>query len=229
MIFPPNGPGCAIKRPGILKKNVDELQSNLLRSSIWVKRTQVCPISASDAIEWGHTGPCLRACGVNYDLRKTTPYYFYNDIEFEIPLGISGNSYDRYLVRFEEIRQSLNIIFQLLNNIPSGPILVDDEKTALPDKKSVYKNLKSFTQHFDFIDHGLRPPKGEIYSAIEAANGELGFYFISDGTQYPYRVKVRPPCFPIFQSFPSIVHGSSLANASLTLNSLNIIPGELDR
>ena len=212
-----------------LLKKMKYFERVLTRNRTWLARTQVCPISAEDAIEWGHTGPCLRACGVNYDIRKATPYYFYEDIDFEIPLGINGNCYDRYLVRIEEIKQSLNIILQLLDNIPLGPIMSDDGKVNLPEKESVWSNHNSFLKHVDKIQQGFSPPKGEIYSCTEAANGELGFYVISNGNNHPYRVKVRPPSFPILQSFPETIRDSLLPDAVIFLSSMNIVPGELER
>ena len=219
---------CRKRISNILRK-MKYFERTLTRNRTWLTRTQVCPVSAEDAIEWGYTGPCLRACGVNYDIRKASPYYFYEDIDFEIPLGINGNCYDRYLVRLEEIKQSLKIVFQLLDNIPLGPVMSDDERVALPDKKSVYSGRSGFLKHVNKIQQGISPPQGEIYSCTEAANGELGFYVVSDGSNHPYRVKVRPPCFPILQSFPSTIQESPLADAIVALSSMNIIPGELER
>ena len=219
---------CRESTNNILKK-MNFFERTLTRNRVWLTRTQVCPVSAENAIEWGHTGPCLRACGVNYDIRKTSPYYFYEDIDFEVPLGINGNCYDRYLVRVEEIKQSLKIVLQLLDNIPLGPIMSDDSRVALPDKKSVHTSRSSFLKHIDKIQQGFSPPKGEIYSCTEAANGELGFYIVSEGNNRPYRVKVRPPCFPILQSFPETIRESLLPDAIIALSSMNIVPGELER
>ena len=212
----------------ILKKIIP-FERYLTRNSTWLTRTKVCSISAEDAIEWGYTGPCLRACGVNYDIRQDSPYYFYKDIDFEIPLGINGDCYDRYLVRVEEIKQSLKMVLQLLDNLPWGPIMSEDDRVALPDKESVHTDRRSFIKHVDRIQQGIIPPTGEIYSCTEAANGELGFYLISDGSAHPYRVKVRPPCFPILQSLPQTIHDWLLPDAIISLSSMNIVPGELER
>ncbi len=212
-----------------IRKSVDELDNMLTRSKIWMDRTKVAPVSAKDAIKWGYTGPCLRAAGVNYDLRKASPYYFYKDVDFEIPLGASGNAFDRYLVRMEEMRQSLRIINQVLDNLPSGAIQVADKTVSLPAKSEVYTNIEGLMNHFMLIMKGVQPPVGEIYSATEAANGELGFYIISDGSKRPYRVKVRPPCFAIYQSFSEVVNNKLIADAVATLGSMNVIAGELDR
>jgi NADH-quinone oxidoreductase subunit C/D len=213
----------------LISKNIEEVDRLLTKNKIWVDRTRVCPISAADAIAWGYTGPCLRATGVNYDIRKATPYYFYKDVEFEIPLGHSGDNYDRYLVRMEEMRQSLKIVEQVLNNIPTGPVQSLDKRISLPPKREVYTNIEGLMNHFMLIMKGVRPPVGEIYSSTEAANGELGFYVISDGGSNPYRVKVRPPCFAIYQSFSEVVKDKMISDALAELGAMNIIAGELDR
>ncbi|MBC7429875.1 MAG: NADH dehydrogenase (quinone) subunit D [Bacteriovorax sp.] len=213
----------------IIQKNIEEVDRLLTKNPIYVARTKVTPISAADAIAWGYTGPCLRAAGVNYDIRKTNPYYFYKDVDFEIPVGRQGDAYDRYLVRMEEMRQSLKIVNQVLANLPSGPIQSLDKRVCIPPKRDVYTNIEGLMNHFMLIMKGVRPPIGEIYSATEAANGELGFYVISDGGPNPYRVKVRPPCFAIFQSLNEVVNNHMIADAVAQLGSMNIIAGELDR
>ena len=171
----------------------------------------------------------LRACGVSLDLRKAQPYYGYDSLDFDIPIGTNGDIYDRYLVRIEEMRQSIRIIEQVICNVPGGDYTIHDKSIVLPDKKDVYGNIEGLMNHFMLIVKGLRPPVGEVYDSTEAANGELGFYLVSDGSAHPYRLKVRPPCFAIFQSYPSIVKGSLIADAIATVASMNIIAGELDR
>ncbi|MDD4975643.1 MAG: NADH dehydrogenase (quinone) subunit D [Bacteriovorax sp.] len=213
----------------IISKNIEEVDRLLTKNKIFVERTKVCPISAEDAIAWGYTGPCLRAAGVNYDIRKANPYYFYKDVEFEIPIGQQGDNYDRYLVRMEEMRQSLRIVNQVLHNLPSGPYQSLDKRVCIPPKKEVYTNIEGLMNHFMLIMKGVRPPVGEIYSATEAANGELGFYVISDGGPNPYRVKVRPPCFAIYQSFSEMIQDKMISDAVAELGGMNIIAGELDR
>lgn len=212
-----------------LNKGISDIDKMLTRSKFWAERTKVCPVSSHQALDWGYSGPCLRACGVNYDLRKNASYYFYGDVDFEVPLGINGDAYDRYLVRMEEMRQSIKIVNQVLDNLPAGDIMVDDKRVQLPEKNNVYRNIDSLMNHFMIISGGIKPPVGKIYSATEAANGELGFFIVSDGTDKPYRVKVRPPCFSIFQSFPMVVKDAHLFDAVATLSSMNIVPGELDR
>ena len=211
-----------------VEHSMDDLSKMFSQLPWWMDKTRVCPIEARDAIEWGFTGPCLRACGINYDLRKVSPYYYYGDVEFEVPLGSKGDVYDKYLVRMEEIRQSLKIITQVLDYLPVGRLNIVDG-VSLPDKSEVYKDKKALDKYRTLIRDGVKVKPGEIYSAIEGANGELGFYIQSDGGNTPYRVKVRPPCFPLFQSFSEIVKGNYLSDAYATLVSLNIVPGELDR
>lgn len=209
---------------------IDEISKLMLDNKIFIKRTQgVCPVSAHEAIQWGYTGPLLRASGVNLDLRKTTPYYGYDSLDFDVPVGTNGDIYDRYLVRVEEMRQSIRIIEQVCKNIPGGDYTIRDRGIVLPEKKDVYGNIEGLMNHFMLVIKGLRPPVGEIYDATEAANGELGFYLVSDGSGSPYRLKVRPPCFAIYQSFPSVVKGAMLADAIATVASMNVIAGELDR
>lgn len=213
-----------------MRQQVDEISSLMLDNKIFIKRTQgVAPISAQDAIAWGYTGPLLRATGVGLDLRKSQPYYGYDALDFDVPVGTSGDIYDRYLVRIEEMRQSIRIIEQVCRNVPGGDYTIRDKGIVLPEKKDVYGNIEGLMNHFMLIIKGLRPPVGEVYDATEAANGELGFYLVSDGSANPYRLKVRPPCFAIYQSFPSVVKGWQLADAIATVASMNVIAGELDR
>ncbi len=205
-----------------LEIKINEIEKMLSRSSAWLSRTNVCPVAASTAIEWGYTGPSLRACGVNYDIRKVSPYYFYGEVDFEVPLGIDGTTYDRYLVRLEEMKQSLKIVSQVLDNVPVGPII--DSSYDFFSNDPEFKEMK-----IDFIENGLKVPSGELYSFTEAANGELGYYIVSDGGRSPYRVKVRPPCFPIYQSIKEVGVGANIEDIGVTIDSFNIIPGELDR
>ncbi len=213
-----------------IKKAVAELDSLLTGNKIFIKRTQnVGKISAADAIAFGFTGPCLRATGVNLDMRKAEPYYMYSQLDFDVPVGTNGDTYDRYLVRMEEMRQSLSICEQILKNMPSGDYTIRDRNIVLPEKKDVWGNIEGLMNHFMLIVKGVRPPAGEIYDATEAANGELGFYLVADGGPKPYRLKVRPPCFAIYQAFPSMMKGQYVADAVAALGSLNIVAGELDR
>lgn len=208
-------------------RDVDVL---LTRNKIFIKRAQgVGAISAEEALDYGFSGPCLRAAGVEWDLRKASPYSGYENFDFEIPVGNRGDTYDRYLVRMEEMRQSVRIIEQALENLPGGEINADEPKVVLPEKEKVYNTPEELIHHFKLITEGFKPPKGEIYSATEAANGELGFYIVSEGEARPYRIKIRPPCFAIFQAYPRLIEGSMIADAIAVLGSLNIVAGELDR
>ncbi|MFQ6091505.1 MAG: NADH dehydrogenase (quinone) subunit D [bacterium] len=207
-----------------------DVEGLLNRNRIFIDRTRMIgAISQEDAISYGFTGPCLRAAGVAYDVRKAHPYYDYDEFEFEIPLGENGDTYDRYMVRMREMVQSMRIIEQVIENLPEGPIQVDDPKITLPPKESVYNEIEGLIHHFKILVDGIRPPKGEVYSYTEAANGELGFYIVSDGTEHPYRIKVRPPCYAIYQAFSELIKGHLVADAVAILSSLNIVAGELDR
>lgn len=213
-----------------IRKGVDELDTLLTGNKIWIQRTQnVGSISAEDAIAWGYTGPCLRAAGVSLDLRKAQPYYFYDQLDFEVPIGSTGDVYDRYLVRVAEMRESLKIVEQVCKNIPEGDYTIRDRGIVLPEKKDVYGNIEGLMNHFMLIIKGLRPPVGDIYDATEGANGELGFYLVSDGSGRPYRLHCRPPCFAIYQSFSQQITGGLVADVISVLGSMNLIAGELDR
>ncbi len=200
------------------------------KNRILIDRTQgIGRVSAGDAIAWGFTGPCLRASGVPYDVRRAHPYFFYDRLEWDIPLGAEGDTYDRIFVRMEEMKQSARLVEQILDRMKPGAVITDDRRYALPPKHEVYGSIEGMIQHFELLMNGFTVPPGEIYSYTEAANGELGFYIVSDGGEKPYRIKVRPPCFSIYQAYPSMIRGHMIADAVAILGSLNIIAGELDR
>ena len=208
----------------------DQADKLLTRNSIFTRRFKdVGVLSAADALDYGWVGPCLRGSGVPYDIRRDHPYSGYEQYDFDVPVGTAGDCYDRYLVRMEEIRQSLRIIDQALQKLPAGPVLVDDKRVALPPKADVYSNIEALMNHFKLVYEGILAPPGEVYGYTEAANGELGYYIVSDGRKYPWRVKVRPPCFNIYQAFPQMIKGQLLADAVAIIGGLNIIAGELDR
>ena len=213
-----------------IEKGMGDTLKLIEHNRIFHDRTQnVGIISKEEAINRGLTGPNLRACGVAYDLRVTEPYYHYESFDFDIALGSVGDVYDRMMVRFEEIRQSSRIIKQALNRLPQGAICVPDHTISLPPKEAVYTNIEGLMNQFKLIFDGVKVPPMEYYRAIEAANGELGFYIISDGSGKPYKVKVRPPCFYAMAAYPHMIEGGMIADAVLSLGSLNIIAGELDR
>ncbi len=213
-----------------IEKRHEEIESLVTANRIFIQRTKGSGILPKDlAVQYGYTGPCLRATGFEYDIRKEEPYWFYDQVDFDVPVGTHGDTYDRYLVRMEEVRQSIKILRWCFKNMPEGPINVPDKNIVLPSKKDVYGNIEGLMNHFMLIIKGVQPPKGEIYHRSEAANGELGFYIVSDGTGNPYRVKCRAPCFSILSGFPDMVRGNFLADAVAALGSINIIAGELDR
>ena len=215
---------------GHIPKFINDVDRLVSRNRIFRKRTEgVGALSAEEAVAWGWTGPCLRACGVPYDLRRARPYLGYEDYEFDVPVATTGDCYARFLVRLEEMRQSLRIIEQAIDNLPDGPIITDNHHAALPPKSKVYSEMESLIWHFKLIYDGIQVPAGATYHATEGANGELGYYLVSDGTGRPYRIKVRPPCFAIFQAYPHMLEGHLIADAIAILSSLNIIAGELDR
>ncbi len=251
----------------------------LTKNRIFLDRMQgLGIISKENAIAWGFTGPMLRASGVPYDVRRAYPYLAYNDFDFEIPVGENGDNYDRYLVRMEEMEQSMRIAEQALAKLPGGPISVDEENNpiepaqavdeakmgrvadlpdhtvdvspnlegsteqryyqvnpdiknvVIPPKQETYTNIEGLMNHFKLImnGHGIKVPKGEAYSCVEGGNGELGFYIVSDGTDRPYRVRVRPPCFMLVAGFHKLIEGLTVADIIPTFGSINMIGGELD-
>jgi NADH dehydrogenase I D subunit len=208
-------------------RDVDAL---ITKNRIFLERAVgVGALTAEQAMDYGLTGPCLRACGVPYDLRKDQSYLVYDRFAFDIPVGENGDTYDRYIVRMEEMWQSLRILEQAFEQIPDGPINVDDPRVTLPPKDAVYGNIEALMNHFKIIMEGIQVPPGEVYHATEAANGELGFYIVSRGGGKPYKIKVRPPCFAIYSAFPEMIKGHMIADAIAILGSINIIAGELDR
>jgi NADH-quinone oxidoreductase subunit D len=208
----------------------DEGISLLETNRIFMDRTMgVSSISGDDAIALGWTGPCLRSAGVPYDVRKAHPYLVYDRFDFDIPVGHQGDNYDRLMVRTEEIHQSASIIRQALEQMPSeGPINVDDPRIVLPPKQEVYDTIEATIRHFKIIMEGQKIPKGEAYGYTEAANGELGFYVISDGSGTPYRVRIRPPSFALVGGLSKLITGQMLPDIIPTFGSMNMIGGECD-
>jgi NADH/F420H2 dehydrogenase subunit C len=263
-----------------VRHEIKEVHKLLTRNRIFVDRTQqVGAISKEDAISYSFTGPMLRACGVEYDVRKAFPYCNYDQVSFEIPVGQNGDIYDRYLVRMEEMEQSMHIIEQAFKKMPQGAVMVDfegkeipaekmadlgkfghthdllyqvavtdptllgsnkpyheqvythDKRVALPAKEKTYGSIEGLMNHFMLImeGYGIRPPRGEAYHAVEGANGELGFYIVSDGTDKAHRVRCRPPCFAFVAGFHKMIEGAQVADIIPTFGSINMIAGELDR
>ncbi|MBX7152373.1 NADH dehydrogenase (quinone) subunit D [bacterium] len=211
----------------------DQIEGLLNHNKIFQDRTQnVGKIDAKTAINMGLTGPGLRACGIDYDIRKDEPYLVYDRLDFVVPVGNEGDVFERYLVRMEEMKQSCNMIEQCLRDMPKdGPVNVDDHTISLPNKSRVYGSIEGLIHHFKIImdQHGIDMPKGEVYHATEAPNGELGWYIISDGKGVPYKVHVRPPSFVHFSMMPYLCQGGLVGDAVAVLGSLNVIAGECDR
>jgi NADH-quinone oxidoreductase subunit C/D len=214
----------------MMPKFINDVEKLVDRNKIFLDRVVgVAPISAEEAINYGFTGPCLRACGVPFDVRKASPYLGYETYDFDVPIAEGGDTYARFLVRMEEMRQSLKILQQAIDRgLPEGPVIVDNPYVALPPKSKVYNEMESLIYHFKLIMHGIQPPVGETYFQVEGGNGELGFYVVSDGTKNPYRVRCRPPCFQIYSAFGEMITGQTIPDAVAALGSLNIIAGELD-
>jgi NADH-quinone oxidoreductase subunit D len=210
-------------------KYFEEFAGLLERNRIFMDRIiNVGPISAERALNYGFTGPNLRAAGVDYDVRVMNPYSSYQDFDFMIPLGTQGDTYDRFIVRQHEIRESLKIITQALENLPEGKFFADVPDFFLPPKEEVYNNMEALIFHFKIVMGEAAVPVGEVYHSVEGGNGELGFYMVSDGGRAPYRLHFRRPCFVGYQAYPEMIKGSMLSDAILTMSSLNVIAGELD-
>ncbi len=209
---------------------VEEAEKMLLKNRIFIDCLQnVGVISGSDALALGWTGPCLRATGVAYDVRKAHPYLKYDEVDFEVPVGTRGDTLDRFLVRLAEIRQSRRIIEQCLERMSDdGPVNVDDPRVMLPEKGDVYTTIEGTIAHFKLVMEGAKVPAGECYSYTEAGNGELGFYLVSDGSGTPYRVRIRPPCFAIVSGLERLITHRMLSDIIPTFGSLNMIGGECD-
>jgi NADH-quinone oxidoreductase subunit D len=212
-------------------KVLGEVHATLVRNRIFIDRLQgVGTITPERALSLGVTGPMLRAAGVDYDVRKATPYSGYETYDFEIPIGHDGDTYDRFMVRMEEVRQSCRILEQAIERLPDeGPINVDDPRIILPEKDEVYTTIEATIAHFKIVMEGVKPPKGAVYSYTEGGNGELGFYIVSDGSGTPYRVRCRPPCFLNLKSAEDMIRGNMISDVVPIFGSVNMIGGECDR
>jgi NADH-quinone oxidoreductase subunit D len=207
-----------------------EFEKMLVRNRIFMDRTINCgPISAERALAYSFTGPNLRAAGVDYDVRAMNPYSSYQDFDFIIPIGKHGDTYDRFMVRNQEMWESLSIIKQALQKMPAGnEYHADVPEFYLPEKADVYSKMEALIYHFKIVMGETEIPVGEVYHAVEGGNGELGYYLVSDGGRTPYRLHFRRPCFIYYQAFPEMIKGTYLSDAILTMSSMNVIAGELD-
>ena len=231
--LPEDFPDAVTKWVEQFPKTIDEIEKLLSHNRIFKDRTyDIGVISKEDVLKYSLTGPVARASGINYDLRKDMPYSSYEEFEFEVPIGENGDAYDRYLVRMEEMRQSVGIVKQVLANLPDGEVNIDpDSKITLPEKDEVYTTIEGLIHHFEVMmeNRGILPPVGEIYMGTETPNGELGFYIVSNGEREPYRVRIRPPSFINYTIFKKLMKGAMFSDIVSNLGSLNIIAGELDR
>jgi len=213
-----------------LLKTLRDVDQILTKNRIFVDRmTGIGVLPPEKLISYGVTGPLLRAAGIPRDLRRDEPYLVYDLLDFEIPVGTKGDNYDRFMVRMEEMVQSARILTQAIEKIPSGPILTEDRRYNLPPKEEVYTSIEALMDHFKLIMHGIRPPKGEVYCAVESPNGELGFYIVSDGGEKPYKCRVRPPSFIHLSALREMLIGYQVADIVPTFGQINMIGGECDR
>ena len=214
----------------IFSDRLDEYWTLLDENPIWRDRTVgVAVMGADDCQRYGVTGPVLRAAGVAYDVRKSNPYCGYEQYDFTIPVGENADVFDRYRVRMEEMRQSLRIIEQVMERMPDGPINADDPKIVLPPKERVFSDMEALIHHFILVTRGFPVPPGEAYGFIESPKGELGYYVVADGSEKPYRVRVRPPSFYNLESLPFMVTGKMVSDVVAAIGSLDIVLGEIDR
>ena len=211
-------------------KTVDEVDRMLTKNAIWVGRTVgLGNMTAEEATNYGLSGPMLRASGVAYDVRRDFPYLDYETYDFDVPVGTNGDVYDRYLVRMEELRQSVRILEQAAERLPDGPVNIDDHRLVLPPKSKAMSDMESMIHHFKQVMEGPRPPVGESYVAVESPKGEKGYYMVSDGTSKPVRWRIRPPSFVNLSAIPKMVEGHLLSDVIAINASIDIVMGEIDR
>ena len=212
-------------------KFIDDMETLLTENRIFKQRcVDIGIVSAEDAMAWGFTGPMLRGSGIAWDLRKAQPYDVYDEIDFDIPIGKNGDCYDRYLVRVEEMRQSLSIMKQCIEMMPDGPVLSEDGKVSPPRRGDMKQSMEALIHHFKLYTEGVHVPAGETYTAVEALKGEFGVYLVADGTNKPYRCKIRAPGFAHFRKqWTSCRKGHMLADMVAILGSMDIVFGEIDR
>jgi len=214
----------------IFPKRVDEYETLLTGNRIWLQRNKgVGVISAKDAIDLGLTGPSLRGSGVKWDIRKDEPYLVYDRLDFDVPVGTNGDCFDRYMCRVTEMRQAASIISQALQQIPDGPVNAEAPDIVSPPRQDVYNNMEALIHHFKIVSHGFKAPVGEVYASIEAPKGELGYYIRSDGTEKPFRVKIRAPSFVNLQGIDPMSRGAYFADVVSVISSLDPVFGEVDK
>lgn len=211
-------------------KYIDDVDDLLTENRIWKQRTVgISEISIKQALDWGFSGPMLRAAGLAWDLRKSQPYEIYDQLDFDIPIGQNGDCYDRYLVRMAETRQSISLVKQCIEKIPKGPIKTEDRKISPPPRAEMKESMEAMIHHFKLYSEGYHVPEGEAYVAVEAPKGEFGVYIVSDGTNRPYRCRIRAPGFAHLQALDFMAKGHMLADIAAIIGSLDIVFGEIDR
>ncbi|WP_353288038.1 NADH-quinone oxidoreductase subunit D [Wolbachia endosymbiont (group B) of Gerris lacustris] len=211
-------------------KYIDDVDELLTENRIWKQRTVgISEISIKQALDWGFSGPMLRAAGLVWDLRKSQPYEIYDQLDFDIPIGQNGDCYDRYLVRMAEIRQSISLVKQCIEKMPEGPIKTEDRKISPPPRAEMKESMEAMIHHFKLYSEGYHVPEGEAYVAVEAPKGEFGVYIVSDGTNRPYRCRIRAPGFAHLQALDFMAKGHMLADIAAIIGSLDIVFGEIDR
>jgi NADH-quinone oxidoreductase subunit D len=211
-------------------QTIDDIERLLTENRIFKERTvDIGVVTAEQAADWGFSGPMLRGSNVAWDLRRAQPYDAYDKMEFDVPIGRNGDSYDRYLVRIEEMRQSVRIIKQAFAQMPAGPVKVDDRKVAPPPRSEMKRSMEALIHHFKLYTEGYHVPAGETYTAVEAPKGEFGVYLVSDGTNRPYRCKIRSPGFAFLQATDFMTRGHMLADVVAIIGSMDIVFGEIDR
>jgi NADH-quinone oxidoreductase subunit D len=211
-------------------KIIDDVDNLLSGNRIWKQRTvDIGVVSPEEANKWGFTGPMIRGSGIAWDLRKSQPYDIYAELDFDVPIGKNGDCYDRYLIRMEEMRQSLRLIRQCLERMPAGPVVTEDPRIAPPRRDTMKRSMESLINHFKLYTEGYHVPAGETYTAVEAPKGEFGVYLVSDGTNKPYRCKIRAPGFAHLQALDALSRGHMLADVVALIGTLDIVFGEIDR
>jgi len=214
----------------IFPEKIDEYEALLTKNPIWMDRTQGVGVIPRDrAIAYSMSGPCLRGSGVDWDFRKKRPYSRYEDFQFDVPVKQNGDVYDRYLVRVEEMRQSREIVCQALKNLPDGPYKVEDNKVSLPPRDTLHTSMEALIHHFKLVSEGIHVPEGETYVPLEGARGEVGFYIVSDGSNQPYRMKMRAPSFMAIPGMCQMMEGAFIADVVAIIGSVDIVMGEVDR
>lgn len=211
-------------------KFLDDLEGLLTENRIFKQRTvDIGVVTKEEALDWGFTGPMLRGSSVPWDLRKSQPYEVYNKLDFDVPIGTTGDCYARYLVRIEEMRQSAKLMMQCINKMPSGPVMTEDHKVTPPSRADMKYSMEALIHHFKLYTEGYHVPAGEVYAAVEAPKGEFGVYLVSDGTNKPYKCKIRAPGFAHLQAIDYMSRGHMLADTVAIIGSMDVVFGEIDR